>query len=295
MALDAAAQSLTFETPAGTLSGLGWGRAGKPRIVALHGWLDSAASFGALGPELARDYEVIALDLPGHGQSFHRPPGESYELLDYVRDLGLFLDRYAADDGVILLGHSLGGILASLLAVAVPDRVRRLILIDSLGPLVATAEQFPDDLQRSLDRVRKGSRGEAPLYSSPEEAVQARMDGRIPLSREAAEWIVPRNLGKREEGWYWVTDPRLRYPSMHRLQEAEVAAFMGRIAVPVLIVRASHGMLTYKQEIMAQRYGNLAHYAILDTRGGHHCHLDGCVDEIATGCLEWLTNTGDGT
>jgi len=209
---------------------------------------------------------VIALDLPGHGQSFHRPPGESYEMLDYVRDLAQFLECHAPE-GAILLGHSLGGIIGLLLAVAAPDRVRGLIMIDSLGPLVGDAESFPGDLRKSIDRMRGGSRGSLPVYADPEEAVTARMGGRIPLSRDAAEVIVPRNLIKSDNGWSWVTDPRLRYPSMHRLDEAEVTACLRAVAVPVLVVRASHGLLTYKREMMEERYGYLPDYRILDTQG----------------------------
>ena len=276
-----------FDTPAGTLGSLFWGREDDPPIVALHGWLDNAASFSALGPRLASDYRVIALDLPGHGASFHRPSGESYELLDYVRDLAQFLE-YHAPEGAVLLGHSLGGIIGLLLAVAAPDRVRGLIMIDSLGPLVGDAERFPGDLRKSIDRMRQGSRETPPVYASQQEAVAARMGGRIPLSREAAEVIVPRNLTGAANGWRWVTDARLRYPSMHRLDEAEVAACLRSVEVPVLIVRASHGLLTYKSDMMADRYPCLGDYRVLDTKGGHHCHLDGRVDEIGTGCLEWL-------
>lgn len=276
-----------FDTPAGRLGGLCWGRNDAPPIMALHGWLDNAASFSRLGPRLAGNNRVIALDLPGHGQSFHRPPGESYELLDYVRDLAQFLEQHAPE-GAVLLGHSLGGIIAMLLAVAAPDRVRGLVMIDSLGPLVGDAERFPEDLRKSIDRMRRGSRGTQPVYAGPEEAVAARMGGRIPLSRQAAEAIVPRNLVESGQGWTWVTDPRLRYPSMHRLDEAEVGACLRAVAVPVLVVRASHGLLTYKREMMEERYGCLGDYRVLDTEGGHHCHLDGRVEEIGAGCLEWL-------
>ena len=281
-----------FDIPAGAIGALCWGPQGAPRIIALHGWLDNAASFSRLGPQLGKTHRVIALDLPGHGQSFHRPPGESYELLDYVRDLAQFLEQHAPD-GAVLLGHSLGGIIALLLAVAAPDRVRGLIMIDSLGPLVGDAERFPADLRKSIDRMRRGSRGALPVYDEPEEAVSARMEGRIPLTREAAEVIVPRNLVRSGSGWSWVTDPRLRYLSMHRLDGSGVAACLCAVSVPVLIVRASHGLLTYKSEMMGERYAGLGDYRVLDTQGGHHCHLDGKVGEIGAGCLEWLAKRMD--
>jgi len=53
-------------TGAGTLRGLRWGRSGDASILALHGWLDNAASFARLAP-LLMDADVVAIDLPGHG------------------------------------------------------------------------------------------------------------------------------------------------------------------------------------------------------------------------------------
>lgn len=286
-------EQLTLELPAGKLGALAWGDPGAPLIVALHGWLDNAASFGCLGPALAGDYRVLAIDLPGHGNSFHRPPGATYELLDYVRDLALLLDR-EAPDGAILLGHSLGGIIASLLSVAVPDRVRALMLVDSLGPITGEAAAFPRQLKEAVERVRHGSRGRSPSYASLEDAIDARMKGRIPLSRGAADWIVPRNLRQDGEYWHWVTDARLRYPSMHRLDENEVEAYLGAITVPVLLVRASRGMAAFKPEWLDRRLPLIADCTVMDVEGSHHCHLDADVDGLARGCLEWMGRLPEG-
>lgn len=280
-------QELIFEVPSGRLGALAWGDPGAPLVIALHGWLDNAASFSRLGPMLARDYRVVAVDLPGHGHSFHRPPGSTYELLDYVRDLAPLLDS-AAPEGAILLGHSLGGIIATLLSVAVPDRTRALMLVDSLGPLTGDAASFPGQLKHATDRVRQGSRGQPPRYASVDEAIEARMKGRIPLSRSAADAIVPRSLQHDGEHWQWVTDARLRYPSQHRLDEDEVKACLRAIAVPCLLVRASQGMAALRPEWFQQRLPLIADAEVMDLEGSHHCHLDADVEGLAGGCLQWM-------
>ncbi|WP_077531262.1 alpha/beta fold hydrolase [Vreelandella utahensis] len=280
-------EQLTLEVPAGTLGALAWGDPSSPLIIAFHGWLDNAASFSRLGAALAGSYRVVAVDLPGHGLSFHRPPGASYELLDYVRDLAPLFDRLAPE-GAVLLGHSLGGIIASLLSVAMPERVRALMLVDSLGPLTGDAESFPDQLKRAVDRVRQGSRGRSPHYADIGEAIEARMKGRIPLSRIAAECIVPRSLQRDQQGWQWGTDARLRYPSMHRLEEDEVNAYLAAIAAPTLLIRASHGMTAFKPEWIEHRLPSLANAEVMDVEGSHHCHLDADVEGLAEGCLSWL-------
>lgn len=280
-------QRLTLDVPAGPLGALGWGDPAAPLIIAFHGWLDNAASFARLGPALAADYRVLAVDLPGHGHSFHRPPGASYELLDYVRDLAPLFDDTVAQE-VILVGHSLGGIVASLLAVAVPDRVRALMLVDSLGPVTGEAASFPDQLRQAIDRVRQGSKGQPPRYPSMEDAIQARMKGRIPISRSAAECIVPRGLKQDRDGWQWSTDARLRYPSMHRLEEDEVQAYLAAIAAPVLLARASQGMASFKPEWIEHRLSKLNDCELIDVEGSHHCHLDADVEALAGRCLGWL-------
>src|SRR5690606_31937171 len=66
-----------LEIPLGTIRGLRWGEPGMPRVLALHGWLDNAASFVPLAP-LLPGLDLVAPDLPGHGRSTHLPPGTDY-------------------------------------------------------------------------------------------------------------------------------------------------------------------------------------------------------------------------
>ena len=55
-------------------------------VLALHGWLDNAASFARLAPRLA-GLRIVALDFAGHGHSEHRPAGAGYALWDYAYDV----------------------------------------------------------------------------------------------------------------------------------------------------------------------------------------------------------------
>jgi len=129
------------------LAAQAWGGASLPPLLALHGWLDNAGSFAHLAPRLAARWRVIALDLPGHGHSSHLAAGASYHYVDYVQAVmaaadALELPRFS------LLGHSLGAGIASLVAAARPERIKRLLLIEGLGPL-------GDDGTQTLERFRK--------------------------------------------------------------------------------------------------------------------------------------------
>ncbi|MEZ5484862.1 MAG: hypothetical protein R3F01_06865, partial [Lysobacteraceae bacterium] len=74
------AAEVRLETPRGHFAGLRWGRRGGKPLLALHGWLDNAASFVPMVEAMQasgrlEDLDVVALDLAGHGYSAHRSDG----------------------------------------------------------------------------------------------------------------------------------------------------------------------------------------------------------------------------
>src|SRR5690606_11793724 len=82
---------------------------GRP-VLALHGWLDNAATFSRLAPRL-QGLRIVALDFAGRGHSGHRGPGAGYQLWDYAVDVLLVAEELGWQR-FLLLGHSLGGIIA---------------------------------------------------------------------------------------------------------------------------------------------------------------------------------------
>jgi len=95
-------QDVSFTLQHMNIAGLAMGDPSKPMILALHGWLDNAASFIPLAPYLT-DYYVLALDLPGHGLSSHRPNGSHYHLMDFVYDLHELIEQQQWQD-ILLVG-----------------------------------------------------------------------------------------------------------------------------------------------------------------------------------------------
>ena len=121
------------------LAALAWGVATAPPLLALHGWLDNAATFATIAP-LLPDRHVLAPDLPGHGHSRHRPAGAGHHFVDWVADVLGAADQLGWE-AFDLMGHSMGAGIATLLAGAFPDRVRRRVLLEGFGPLSAPAEE----------------------------------------------------------------------------------------------------------------------------------------------------------
>ena len=78
-------REIKLQLPNLKLTAKQWGpESGKP-LLALHGWLDNAASFDGLAP-LLPELNIVALDLPGHGLSEHKPAGSVYHFIDAVSD-----------------------------------------------------------------------------------------------------------------------------------------------------------------------------------------------------------------
>ena len=116
----------TFSTSAGSLNYLDWGPAAAAPLVMLHGGAWSWQEYLSLIPSLARTWHVHALDLRGNGRSGWVP--DAYRLWDFVDDNAGFLGQLHAP--AVLAGHSLGGVVAVILAARFPDRVKALILED---------------------------------------------------------------------------------------------------------------------------------------------------------------------
>ena len=117
------ASPVNIHMPWGTMEGLHWARPGAAKVLCLHGWLDNAASFVPLAPFL-KDFDLLALDFSGHGFSSHRPETSRYYFPDYIFDIDAAMHQLGWHQ-CHLIGHSMGGGVASCLAAALPERVDR--------------------------------------------------------------------------------------------------------------------------------------------------------------------------
>jgi len=110
-----------------------WGPEGGPDLILIHGLGQRASTdFAPIVPTLARTYRVHAIDLPGFGAS---PPAEhSFHPADYAELIAAYLEG-SVDGPASVIGHSMGGAIAVLLAGNHPELVDRLVLVDVAGVL----------------------------------------------------------------------------------------------------------------------------------------------------------------
>ena len=127
-----------------------------PPLVLLHGFTGSVRSWDQLRASLAAASTIIAIDLPGHGQSSSPADPQRYALARFSGDLARFLDALGVDR-VCLLGYSMGGRAAMRFALANPQRVQGLVL-ESTSPGIddpvarAGRARADDELAGSIER-----------------------------------------------------------------------------------------------------------------------------------------------
>jgi esterase len=165
------------------------GGAGKPPLVILHGMLGSSRNWQTAGTDLAVHYHVFALDLRNHGRSPHADE-MTYEAL--MTDVMGWLDGQNLES-VTLLGHSMGGKTAMLLACRQPQRVAQLIVVD-----IAPKRYFWVGHRASFAAMTELNL--ADLHSRAE--AELRFESRVP--NWATRKFLTTNLEQDEAGrWRW--------------------------------------------------------------------------------------------
>jgi pimeloyl-ACP methyl ester carboxylesterase len=127
-----------------------WGEQGSP-IVGIHGLSANAFSFQAWADGLATDYQFYAHDLRGRGDS--DKPEHGYSVPIHAADLAHLIDAWGLERPIVI-GHSLGALIALYFAAHYPDKLSKLILVDAGAPLPwHTPEEQPAWLTASINRL----------------------------------------------------------------------------------------------------------------------------------------------
>ena len=270
--MTAAMHEVAFETEFGTQAALrNTAPAGATRVLALHGWLDNAASFVPLVRHLG-DVDLVALDLPGHGSSAHLPGSADYTLSVSAR-AGFAFANALGWDRFVLLGHSLGGATATVMAAAQPARIARLALIESLGGLSEREDRTAQRLQEAFDaHVARTTRG-LRVFADVDTAVRARMQANA-LSAPVARLLVERGIAAVDGGFAWRSDPRLTRATAVRMTEAQTRDLIAAIECPVHLVAADPPPPYFTADLREARTALLRDGRVTVVPGTHHLHME---------------------
>ncbi len=133
-----------------TLRWVQWGEQGK-QIICVHGITANAFFFQSLADDLSSDYQVFAYDLRGRGDS--DKPEDGYSVPIHAADLAALIDELGLDRPIII-GHSLGALIALYFAAHYPEKLSKLVLLDAGTPLPwNTPAEQPAWLTAAIDRL----------------------------------------------------------------------------------------------------------------------------------------------
>jgi len=169
-----------------------WPGAGAPKMVLLHGWMDVSASFQFVVDALRGEWDIYAPDWRGYGLT-GRGKSDCYWFPDYIADLDFLLGEIQA---VNLVGHSLGGNVASMYAGIRPQRVARLVNLEGFGLAATRPGQAPERYARWLDELHQPPRLRP--YRNFQELAERLRQGNPRLTPERAEFLA-RHWGRETE------------------------------------------------------------------------------------------------
>jgi len=269
--MSVAVREFACALPFGELRGLRAGSEGGRRVLALHGWLDNAASFLPLAAHLP-ELDLVMLDLPGHGHSAALPPGSEYTMIGAIGNVLAVADALAWER-FTLLGHSMGAGIASMVAAAAPARVEALVAIEALGGL---SERVENTAQRLRDAVaaHQALPGKSlRVFPNLETPVRARMMANQ-LDEASARLLVERGVRSVPGGYSWGSDQRLTLPTAVRLTEAQIDVLVQAIECPTQVVFATPPQPYFPEPLRSERAARLRDGRVEYIAGSHHLHME---------------------
>jgi len=257
-ALAVPADTGEIEVDGATIRFRAWGPSGRPGLVLVHGGAAHSRWWDHIGPQLATDRRVVALDLSGHGDSGTR---EHYTLDRWA----LEIVEVAAASGIagapVVVGHSMGGIVSFVAAHLYGDRLAGVQIIDS--PI---RQRTPEEEAAR----RQAAFGPKKVYPTREEAL-ARF--RFVPPQETAvpgvrEHVAETSLTAVDGGWSWKFDP-----AVFARSGGDTLA-VARPRCPLAYFRAQHGIVPDTlMEQMRERFGPAAVVTEIPD-AGHHTMID---------------------
>jgi pimeloyl-ACP methyl ester carboxylesterase len=213
-------------------------------VVCVHGLTANCRSWDEMASCMTPVHSFLAMDLRGRGLSDKPPTG--YSLQHHVGDLYGLLEDCGLSQAV-LMGHSLGAYISLAFAAQYPGRVKRLILMDGGGQLRDEQwDQVNIVIKPSLDRLGQ-------VFPSFEEYVALLKAAPILQPWTPAIEAYFRYESEEVEGGVRSRiDPEHIQEESRNMRQADPAEYYPKISCPVLILRATDGILSPEDQVLPE-------------------------------------------
>jgi esterase len=214
-----------------------WGTPGQPSIVLLHGFQSNAHTWDTFSHAMANTYHVLALDQRGHGDT-DWAPDEDYTPDAFIRDIVGFIDALNVVP-TILVGHSMGGRHAAMVAADYPDKATKVVIVDT------PAEMPPAILDMMAQQPASDTPSEPETFASFEDVIRSGI-AQYPLTPEAElRHANYHNLYRGADGkWRWRWDlTLLERRRLNRSLQLDLYSYLQRVQCPTLLVRGQQSPL----------------------------------------------------
>jgi pimeloyl-ACP methyl ester carboxylesterase len=255
-----------------------WGNPEAPPLILQHGGRDHCRSWDWVAEELARDWHVIAPDLRGHGDSAWAPDG-NYEMNAFVYDFAQLVHTLGHDQ-VTIIAHSLGGNVASRFTGLYPEKVRRFVNIEGLGPSPKTraereAAGYGNRFREWIDK-RRAAAGRIPRRYPSIEAAYARMkEENSFLTDEQARHLTIHGASRNEDGTFsWKFDPYLNVWPFEDIPEFRTEELWAAITCPMLLLYGANSWASNPEKDGRLEVFNNDPKVIEFENAGHWLHHD---------------------
>jgi esterase len=211
-----------------------WGSPGNPSLVLLHGFQSNAHTWDTFSQAMVDTYHVLALDQRGHGDTSWVPDG-NYAPESSVSDIDGFITALRLAPTVVI-GHSMGGRHAAMVAANYPAKVRKVVIVD-------TAAEFPPAMRSQQPTTDAPPQPET--FDTFEEVVQNGIK-QYPLTPEAElRHANYHNLYRGADGkWSWRWDINLlQWRRRNRSAPGDLYTYLQRIQCPTLLIRGQRSPL----------------------------------------------------
>lgn len=251
-----------------------WGDTSKRPVFLLHGWGDCGATFQPLVDCLDEDFYWVAPDWRGFGDSSWNASG--YWFPDYLADLEALVAQFDSPERpAILIGHSMGGNIASMYAGIRPDRVALLVNMEGYG----LADQAPAAApSRYASWLERASAPEPPRLFSSRNRLAERIKKRNPwLSAPMVAFVAECWSKPVGDGFQLKADPAHRWPNPVLYRREEALACWSKIEAPVLFVTGSESTLAADHGLDPIAYprgeGHATRHVVVES-AGHMLHVE---------------------